>query len=293
MRTKDLLLGISIMCLWGFNFSVIKLGADQINPILLTALRFTFATIPAVFFVTRPKVALKYLIAYGFTFGVGVWGMMTSAITAGVSAGMAGVLMQLSIVSSLFLGWFYLKERISFQKKIGALLALLGLLVSFQLQDGSVNPTGLVLVLIGAFSWSLIGLIVKKANTKEIFAFSVWGMLFAPVPLFALAWLNYGSEVFLQLPEQINASVWFSVLFQAYPTTLLGYWLWNRLIVQYPLTTTAQLTMLTPVFGMIGSMIFYQEDIDSVKFAAALLILSGLLVSQWQNRWFGSSVKQA
>ncbi|OPX54839.1 O-acetylserine/cysteine efflux transporter [Oceanospirillum multiglobuliferum] len=293
MRTKDLLLGISIMCLWGFNFSVIKLGADQINPILLTALRFTFATIPAVFFVRRPKVALKYLIAYGFTFGVGVWGMMTSAITAGVSAGMAGVLMQLSIVSSLFLGWFYLKERISFQKKIGALLALLGLLVSFQLQDGSVNPTGLVLVLIGAFSWSLIGLIVKKANTKEIFAFSVWGMLFAPVPLFALALLNYGSEVFLQLPEQINASVWFSVLFQAYPTTLLGYWLWNRLIVQYPLTTTAQLTMLTPVFGMIGSMIFYQEDIDSVKFAAALLILSGLLVSQWQNRWFGSSVKQA
>ncbi|MFG1488324.1 EamA family transporter [Oceanospirillum sp. HFRX-1_2] len=283
MRLNDLLLGLSIMCLWGFNFSVIKLGADQINPILLTTLRFTFAVLPVIFFIKRPQVKLRYLMGYGITFGVGVWGMMTSAITLGVSAGMAGVLMDLSLIASLLIGWLVLKEKISARQTLGAGLILLGAVVSLSLEDGSVPLAGLLLILIGALSWAVIGLIVKLANTQQIFAFSVWGMLFAPLPLATLAMVTYGPEVFIALPEQMNASVWFSVLFQAYPTTLLGYWLWNRLITKYPLSTV---TMLTPVFGLLGSMIFHGEVIDNTKLLACALILLGFLIGQWQQSWF-------
>jgi len=293
MRLKDLLLGLSIMCLWGFNFSVIKLGADQINPILLTTLRFTFAVLPVIFFIKRPKVKLRYLVGYGVTFGVGVWGMMTSAITLGVSAGMAGVLMDLSLIASLLIGWLVLKEKISPRQSVGAGLILLGAVVSLSLEDGSVPLAGLLLVLIGALSWAVIGLIVKLANTQQIFAFSVWGMLFAPLPLAALALISYGPEVFIALPEQMNGSVWFSVVAQAYPTTLLGYWLWNRLITQYPLSTVAPLTMLTPVFGLLGSMIFHGETISDTKLLACALILTGFLIGQWQKSWFRSLRMQA
>ncbi|MBB1486105.1 EamA family transporter [Oceanospirillum sediminis] len=285
MRLNDLLLAIAVMCLWGFNFSVIKLGADQINPILLTALRFAMAVFPAIFFIARPQVKLRYLVAYGITFGVGVWGMMTWSITLGISAGMAGLLMQMSLVFSLLLGWLVLKEKISYRKTAGAILAVAGLSVSLTLQDGSVPLMGLILVMAGAISWSLISLIVKLAGTDQIFSFSVWGMLFAPIPLVVLAYISHGSEVFIQLPEQLNGTVWFSILFQAWPTTLLGYWLWNRLIVKYPLSTVAPLTTLVPVFGLIGSVIFYGETISQTKWLACILILSGLLVSQWQNQW--------
>lgn len=286
MRLNDLLLGLSIMCLWGFNFSVIKLGADQINPILLTTLRFTFAVLPVIFFIKRPQVKLRYLMGYGITFGVGVWGMMTSAITLGVSAGMAGVLMDLSLIASLLIGWLVLKEKITPRQTLGAGLILLGAVVSLSLEDGSVPLVGLLLILIGALSWAVIGLIVKLANTQQVFAFSVWGMLFAPLPLATLALVTYGPEVFIALPEQMNGSVWFSVLFQAYPTTLLGYWLWNRLITKYPLSTVAPLTMLTPVFGLLGSMIFHGEVIDNTKLLACALILVGFLIGQWQQSWF-------
>lgn len=285
MRLNDLLLAIAIMCLWGFNFSVIKLGADQINPILLTALRFVFAVFPVIFFIARPKVKLRYLLAYGITFGVGVWGMMTWSITLGISAGMAGLLLQMSLVFSLLLGWLVLKEKVSYRKTVGAVLAVAGLFVSMTLQDGSVPIIGLILVMVGAVSWSLISLIVKLAGTDQAFSFSVWGMLFAPIPLVILAFVSHGSEVFVELPGQLNGTVWFSILFQAWPTTLLGYWLWNRLIIKYPLSTVAPLTTLVPVFGLIGSVIFYGETISQVKLLACMLILSGLLVSQWQNQW--------
>jgi drug/metabolite transporter (DMT)-like permease len=249
------------MCLWGFNFSVIKLGAMQIDPILLTALRFIFAVFPAILFVRRPPEAIGYLIAYGLIFGLGVWGMMVWSINLGVSAGMAGLLMDMSIISSLVLGYLLLKETITFNKVFGAILAVGGLLVSMALTDGSVPLRALPLTLIAALSWSLMSLVVKKSETKHVFAFSVWGMLFAPFPLILFAYLLNGTQPFVDLPSQLNSQVWFSILFQAYPTTLLGYWVWNRLTMKYPLTTMAPFTLLTPIFGLIGSVIFYNEGV--------------------------------
>lgn len=280
MKTKDWILGVLIMLLWGLNFSVIKLGADQINPILLTALRFSFAIVPAIFFIPKPDIAWRYIVSYGICFGVGVWGMMTWSMSLGVSAGMAGVLLQLNIVTSLLLAWLVLKEQMSWQKYVGAGFALLGLWMSLSLQDGSVPSGGIIFILIAALSWSAMSLIIKLSGTQEVFAFSVWGMLFAPFLLVVLAYSFYGKEVFLVLPSQMDAEVWFSVLFQAYPTTLLGYWVWNRLLVKYPISTVAPLTMLTPIFALIGSVLFYQESISPEKLGAAFCILSGLVISQ-------------
>ncbi len=284
MTAKDLTISLALMCLWGFNFSAIKLGADQINPIILTALRFTFALIPAIFFVRRPNVAVGYLLAYGVTFGVGIWGMMVWSINIGVSAGMAGLLMDMSIISSMLLGFWVFRETITINKKLGAFLAVLGLIACLSLEDGSVPMKGLPLTIIAAFSWSLMGVIVKKSGTDQVFAFSVWGMLFAPIPLALLAFAFHGTQPFLDLPSQMNGEVWFSILFQAYPTTLLGYWVWNRLTLKYPLSTMAPFTLLTPVFGLLGSMIFFGETVSGLKIVAYILVLGGLAVSQWQPR---------
>ncbi len=282
MKKKDILISLALMCLWGFNFSAIKLGADQTNPILLTAMRFGLAVFPAIFFVRKPDVAIGYLLAYGITFGAGIWGMMTWSINLGVSAGMAGLLMNMSIITSLFLGYWVFRENISLNKKLGALLAVFGLAACMLLEDGSVPLSGLPLTLIAAFSWSLMSMIVKKSNTKQVFAFSVWGMLFAPIPLVLLAFAFEGTQPFYDLPSQMNNEVWFSVLFQAYPTTLLGYWVWNKLTLKYPLSTMAPFTLLTPVFGLIGSMIFFDESISMLKVLAYVLVLGGLALSQWQ-----------
>lgn len=284
MTTKDILITITLMCLWGFNFSAIKLGANQIDPILLTAMRFTFAVFPAIFFIKRPRVDIRYLFAYGTTFGAGVWGMMVWSINLGVSAGMAGLLLNMSVVFGLLLGYFAFKESITLNKQVGTALAVLGLAVCLTLDDGSVPLIGLPLALIAAFSWSLMGVIVKHSKTKQIFAFSVWGMLFAPIPLVLLAYVFHGAEAFSSLPSQMNTEVWFSVLFQAYPTTLFGYWIWNKLTLKYPLSTIASFTLLTPIFGLVGSVIFYNEAVPTVKVLAYACVLGGLLISQWKPK---------
>ena len=142
MKRFDVVLLVLLMALWGLNFSVIKLGVNNIDPLILTAMRFFFAVIPLVFFIKKPDVQWRYLIMYGVSFGVGVWGMTTLSIDAGLSSGMASLLLDMSVVSGLFVGWYFLGEKITRSKLIGAFLALVGLVMILQLEDGSMTIEG-------------------------------------------------------------------------------------------------------------------------------------------------------
>ena len=53
MKRSDLLLGLFVTLLWGANFSVIKLGLATVDPFLLTALRFLFCALPAIWLLPR------------------------------------------------------------------------------------------------------------------------------------------------------------------------------------------------------------------------------------------------
>lgn len=280
MKLRDFGLLFALMALWGLNFSVIKLGVNSVHPLVLTALRFGLAVFPLIFFIKKPDVPWRYLIAYGLSFGVGVWGLTTLSIGAGVSAGMASLLLDMSIVSSLLVGWLCLNETITRNKLLGAGLALLGLALIMYSEGGSVTGKGLVLVLMASMFWSINGLIVKRANTKAIFAFNIWGMLFAPLPLLLLAVMFEGTQVVTELPNQFTHWTLFSALFQAYPTTLLGYWFWNKMIMKYSVSSVAPMTLLVPVFGIFGGYWFYNEPIETNQIIAAVLILFGLFVGQ-------------
>ncbi|MGR0278094.1 EamA family transporter [Marinomonas dokdonensis] len=280
MKQRDFWLLFALMALWGFNFSVIKLGVNDIDPLVLTALRFSCAVLPLIFFIKRPNVAWRYLIAYGLSFGVGVWGLTTLSLDVGMSVGMASLLLDMSVVSGLLIGWWLLDETITKNKLLGAALAIIGLLLIVWDTDGAISVQGLILVLAASAFWSVNGLILKKANTRSVFAFNIWGMAFAPLPLLLIALTFHGSDAITNLPQQFSGWTLFSVLFQAYPTTLFGYWLWNKMIMKYSLSSVAPMTLLVPVFGILGGYWFYDESISLLEIVAAILILMGLFVSQ-------------
>ena len=56
LPASHLLLALAIVAVWGTNFVVIKLSLAAFPPFLFAALRYTFAFLPLVFFVPKPKV---------------------------------------------------------------------------------------------------------------------------------------------------------------------------------------------------------------------------------------------
>lgn len=81
---------------WG-QFRAIKIGVREIPPLLLTGLRFLCAAVPAIVFVKPPKVAAKFVVAFGFMLGVVQFGLLFTAIHLGMPAGLSSVVMQLQV----------------------------------------------------------------------------------------------------------------------------------------------------------------------------------------------------
>lgn len=273
-----LIIIVAVTCLWGFNFSVIKAGVDNIDPFILTGLRFSFAAFPAILFVRKPDIAWSYIALYGITFGVGVWGMMSMSIHAGLSAGTASLILEFSAFISVLMGMLFLKERISNSLKIGLALSLLGLVFIANISDGSVTFVGFIFALVGAVSLSSISLMVKKIGIKDMFAFVAWSCLFAPIPLFMMAYIVNGVDLYSELTTTLNPTAFASVLFQAYPTTLLGYWVWNKMLTKYPLSIMSPFKLLVPIFALFGSVIFHNEQLEVNKMIAFSLIIAGVVV---------------
>ncbi|MEJ5113180.1 EamA family transporter [Erwinia billingiae] len=284
MKLSHLLLAILITAIWGINFSVIKIGLSSVDPFILAGIRFTLCALPALFFIKKPDVPWRYIIGYGLVFGIGLWGLVNLGIKAGLSAGIASLLLQFSAFFTILLGSVVFKESLTRYQIAGFALASTGLLSIVFITDGSVTFSGTLLVLAGAIAWSIANIIIKHSATKQIFAFLVWSSAFSPLPLFLLDWLVNGSNGYTALVSHVDYRAVLSILFQVYPNTLFGYWVWNSLLKQYPISTVAPLSLLVPVFGILGSMAIFGEAISSLKILALLLIISGLVVGLYGYR---------
>lgn len=284
MKLPHLLLAILITAIWGINFSVIKIGLSSVDPFILAGIRFTLCALPALFFIKKPDVPWRYIIGYGLVFGIGLWGLVNLGIKAGLSAGIASLLLQFSTFFTILLGSVVFKESLTRYQIVGFALACTGLLSIVFITDGSVTFSGTLLVLAGAIAWSIANIIIKRSATKQIFAFLVWSSAFSPLPLFLLDWLVNGSNGYTVLVSHVDYRAVLSILFQVYPNTLFGYWVWNSLLKQYPISTVAPLSLLVPVFGILGSMAIFGEAISSLKILALLLIISGLVVGLYGYR---------
>lgn len=292
MKARHLLLAIAITAIWGANFSVIKLGLTSVDPFILAGIRFTLCALPAIFFIAKPDVPWRYIVGYGLVFGIGLWGVVNLGIQSGLSAGIASLVLQFSAFFTILLGSWLFKESISRFQYAGMGLALCGLLSIVSIVDGTVTAAGLTLVLLGAVAWSAANVINKKAKTTQVFAFLVWSSAFSPIPLFALDYAVNGSTGYSALVNQLDYRAVLSILFQVYPNTLFGYWVWNSLLKRYPVSTVAPLSLLVPVFGLLGSAMIFNETLSLNKIAAVALIVLGLGVGLYGQRVVSALLKR-
>jgi len=284
MSIKDFSLAVLITAIWGVNFSVIKIGLSSLDPFTLSGLRFLLCAFPLVFFIKKPDVPMKYVAAYGLTFGVGLWGVVSLGIHFGVSAGMASLVLQMSAFLTIIMGVVFLKDRIDRIKILGFIIAIVGIGFIATVTDGSVTMIGLAFVLLGALAMSATTIIVKISGAKRIFAFLIWSSLFSPIPLFILAYLTQGQNVFADFIHHVGEKAIFSIVFHVYPTTLFGYWVWNSLIDKYQVLRVAPLSLLVPIFGLLGSFFIFDETIGIEKLIAGVLIMMGLLISTFSHK---------
>src|SRR6476660_6381529 len=122
---RDLALILVVVALWGFSFVPIKWGLREVPPFALAALRFFFAAIPLVFFVRRPRIPTKLVIAYGLAIGVFQFGLLFLGMKLGMPAGLSSLVIQVQVFFTIGLGIVFLGDRLRRENVAGTVIATL------------------------------------------------------------------------------------------------------------------------------------------------------------------------
>jgi O-acetylserine/cysteine efflux transporter len=276
MRPRDLALGVLVTAVWGSNFSVIGLGLRSLDPFLLTALRFLCSALPLVFLLAPPRVPARVVVAYGMLFGVGLWWVVNLAMARGMAPGLSSLVLQASAFFTILLSRAVFGEPIGRARWWGMAAAALGLVVIIAASNAGTTRIGAALVLLAALAWSACNLLVKRHKPDDMLAFIAWSSLVAAPVLLLLTFLGEGARPFVELPSRLDARAVFSILFQAYVTTVFGYWVWNRLVARYSAAQVAPLSLLVPVSGLVTAWLVFDERLPLATWVGVALVLAGM-----------------
>lgn len=278
MPLRDVILALVAVLALGTSFVAIKVGVAHMPPLLLTALRFFFAAIPAVLFVKPPKAPVAIVVAFGFIFGVVQFGLMITSIKFGMPAGLASLIVQVQAFFTVALAWLLLGEKPSRWQLVGSALAAVGMLVIGVQWIGAAPLLPLVLLLGSALAWAVANLIGKRAGMADRLALVVWGSLAAPVPLVLLSLLIEGPDAVIAALSPPAWQAIAAIAFMAYAATVMAFSIWNTLLQRHPTAVVAPYALLIPVAGMVSSSIAFGETLSVEEIFGSVLILAGLLV---------------
>src|SRR6516225_8079623 len=192
MKLRDVFIALIAVLILGSSFVAVKLAVVEIPPLLLTSLRFFFAAVPAIFFVKRPEVPIRFMVAFGLTMGAVQFALLYTAIKLGMPAGLSSVILQMQVFFTVLLAYICFGEKPLPLEIAGGLVALVGVALIGVLENSAVEIVPFALVSASALAWASGSIITKAARPSDAFAFVVWSCPVSPLPLLVLSLLVEG-----------------------------------------------------------------------------------------------------
>jgi O-acetylserine/cysteine efflux transporter len=291
MKPLHILLAISVMAAWGFNFVVIRLGLDDLPPLFLSTLRFALAGLPILLIWRTPPAPIKWIFAVALSLGVFKFSLLFIGMSWGVGAGLSSLVLQMQAFFTIIVAFFILDERPSSRQYAGMLLAFTGLGLIIWDQDQS-NSTfmGLCFVILAAAFWAFANIAMKEAKSRNPLHLIIWVSAFSAPIMFVSSVMIEGVDEITYGLTHIQATGIFSVLYLAFVATLAGFGIWAFLLRHYNASVVAPFSLLVPIFGMASGAIVLGENISTATIIAGLFILSGLALNSLQFKFMQRKV---
>jgi len=280
MIGRDIFLAVMAALIWGATFPISALALADTPPIFFTSLRFAIAA-AFVFMVPRPAVSWPLIVVLGLFLGAGQFGFMFVAMTHGVSASLASLLVHTQAFFTIFIAMIVFRERLRPRQGVAIALALvgLGLLVADRSEAGGLFGIGLILL--AAVCGAVGNNILKSLGRVEMLGVSVWMSLVVPLPLLALSlWLE-ASLSFKSLASTVSWTTVGAIAYSSILATVLVFAIWGRLLATYSAVLVAPFFLLVPVFGISLSAIVLGERLNALQIGGAMLIFVGLGAALW------------
>ena len=277
MGFKDFLLLFIVCLVWGLNIVVTRwvVFDAAVPPIFFAAVRFLGVALLLIPFLRPIPKDIKSLFWVSFFIGSGHFALLFLGL-ANAEASAASIVSQLGVPFATLMSMAFLGETIGWRRGLGIMLAFAGVMII------AVDPTsftvslGLIYIVGAAFIGAVGGVMMKKMSPISALQMQAWIGLFSFAPLFAIsAIVEHG-----QLTTYMSGGglVLLATVFAVIGVSIFGHGAFYNLIKKYDISLLSPLTLMTPVWGVVLSIIFLKEEITAQLILGSIISLGGVLV---------------
>ena len=270
--------------LWASAATATKYGLQVAQPLVIAQVRFAIAGF------------LMLIISHGFLkkrFPVGkewkqlaIYALLNITIYLGcyviamqeVSAGVGALAIASNPVMISFLSVIFLKQKLKGNILIALLLGTVGVVYASWplLQDMSVTPRGLVLLMFSMLSYSVGQIYFSSKNWSGLTILTINGWQTMIGGIFLLPFTVFSYKGF---DNEYNFTFWFSTFWLAIPVSIFAVLIWLWLLQKNTIRAGLWL-FLCPVFGFAIAAIMLKDPISTYTVIGVLLVLIGLYLTK-------------
>lgn len=291
---RAFLICVVLSMIWGLQQTAIKACALEIAPILQVSIRSGAAALllwlANRFWLREPwraQVRLRdaFLVGLGFA---GEFFFVAEGLRYTNASHISVLLYTAPFFAAMGLAVKLPEERLSLIQWAGLGTAFLGIAAAFLvpvLQEGGALPEGDMWMLgdffglMAGVSWGATTIFLRTTTMNDAPATQMlfWQLFMGFMILFPVAFLTGQTAVTL------TPMVWLSMGFQILIVAFMSYLAWSYLLKQYLAARLGVLVFMTPLFGVLFSVVLLGESIGLPFVCGSLLVLAGLLMMQSKN----------
>ena len=283
MRPADVCIAVLVAVIWGLAFVASRLALDEFSPALMTALRFAIAAVPCLF-VRKPEVSWPLLIAISLTLFLGQFLAQAYGIAHGVPVGLSSVIVQSQALFTIGFAVIVFGERPTPMQTIGIAISVLGLLMICGTVGYDFSVGAFAILLISPISFAIGNLLLRRAQGAPMFDLFAWLCLTSAIPLFALTLATDGAEPTWHAVVHMSLTGLICMLSLGALSTSIAYWLWGRLLRDYPAAQVVPFALLVPFVGAGASSIVFGEKFGPLRLAGMVTVIGGIAVMLLSKR---------
>ena len=277
MKPADVCIAVLVAVIWGLAFVASRIALDEFSPALMTALRFGIAAVPCLF-VGKPKVSWPLLIAISFTLFLGQFLAQAYGIAGGVPVGLTSVVVQSQALFTIAFAAVAFRERPTPMQTVGIGIAAFGLLLICRTVGYDFSVGAFAILMISPISFAVGNLLLRRAKGVPMFDLFAWLCLTAAVPLVALALVADGAGPTFHALAHMSLTGLICMLCLGGISTCIAYWLWGRLLRDYPAAQVVPFALLVPFVGAAASSIVFRETFGTLRLAGMVTVVGGIAV---------------
>lgn len=279
---------------WGVSFVATKAALQEVSPVTLIFSRFAIGAVVLLAIVRElpPRHAWRSLALMGFV-GVFVHQMLQAYALTMTSATSTGWLIGITPIWSALLSAIVLRERFGFWKSAGLAAGFAGALLVVTRGDfspavfGRPSTLGDLLILISTVNWAVYSVTghatIRSLGPRRATAGAMLfgALMLAPFFVAAKGWQEWPNLS----PRGLSA-----LLFLAIGCSAVGYLFWYGALERIEVSRVAALLYLEPLVTFVAAMLLLGERVSATVVAGGLLVLTGVVISQYAPATLRTSV---